>query len=314
MSNTIFYKGTLKRTGSPKAVYEKCLAAIKKSGPTKNWKCTFDEAKQRVEVDFGDGESEIMVFEFADKKLDGSCNVCFPMEEQKRDKKSATFACMKMLYSLKKLFRDLEVNDDCGAWEAYLETMKYSVRFRELTEAETARVKEAFDAGCTNHEEMLVEFIREDLHIPEGDPLDKHIITDLMNPYEEHRILSLLETWLYKTCTYENQGRVSEISKGSETELNIFSLSLSAFTLGVEEMFFDSFAMYYFPEDDQHAFGVKHALVRRLFREKFAPAFKVADEYEKCILAYRFFLSVLEFAGFEYVGDLHFWIIYDGTK
>ncbi len=77
MSDTIFYRGKLKKTCSINDIYEKCLSAIKKTGPTKNWICTFDEQNQRVVVDFNDGESENMIFEIEDRMLNGFCKVFF---------------------------------------------------------------------------------------------------------------------------------------------------------------------------------------------------------------------------------------------
>ena len=54
-------------------------------------------------VDFNDGESENLVFKFVDGKFHGFCKLFFSMDNDMYDKKSPSFACMKMLYSLKKL-------------------------------------------------------------------------------------------------------------------------------------------------------------------------------------------------------------------
>ena len=42
-----------------------------------------------------------------------------------------------------------------------------------------------------------------------------------------------------------------------------------------------------------------------MFREKFYPAYQAEnDGYKQCILSYRFFLSVLEYSGFQYAGRM----------
>lgn len=302
MSDIIFYSGKLKRTCSPEDVYIKCLAAIKKTGPTKNWTCIFDEEKQVVAVDFGDNQSETLVFEFVDGKIDGSCKVCFSMGTEVHDKKSPIFACMKMLYSLKKLFSEFQVSDDYDAWEGFLETMKYRAKFRELTEEEIQRVNKFYDMGYTSHEDMLLSMMAEDLQLDGKEQLAAHINPKRSLFFEAHTILYIVEMWAYQTCTYGKEGRVSKISEGSKTLLNAFSLSLGAFAMGVEELFFDEFAKYGFPSEDKHAFGVKHAIIRQMFREKFIDLFNAADAHEKCMLAYRFFLSALDFTGFQFEG------------
>lgn len=304
MSDTIFYNGKLKRTASPQDVYQKCLAAIKKTGPTKDWVCTFDEEKQVVAVDFGDNQSETLVFEFVDGRMDGFCKVYFPMDAEMYEKKSPFFACMKMLYSLKKLFSEFQVSDDYDAWEGFLEAMKYRARFRELTEEEIQRVNKFYDMGCTNHEDLLLSMMAEDLQLDGKEQLAAQVNHDHIVFFDSHMIVYILETWVYETCTFGKQGRVSKVSEGRNTPLNAFSLSLGAFVLGVEEMFFDEFAKYGFFPEDKNAFGVKHALVRQMFREKFIDLFNAANAHEKCMLAYRFFLSALDFAGFQFEGKI----------
>lgn len=299
MSDTIFYRGKLKKTCSINDIYEKCLSAIKKSGPTKNWRCTFDEQNQKVVVDFNDGESENMIFELEYRQLNGFCKVFFPMEGDMYEKSSPFFACMKMLYSLKKFFNEFEVSDDYGAWEGFLEAMKYRAKLRELTDEERDRVNKAYENGYNNHEDMLLMFIAEDLNIPVDANIVDYFDKDYYGYEEEHRIFYVLEMWVYETCTYGKQGRACDIGEGAKTALNGFSMSLAAFTLGVEEMFGSSWG---FEPDDKRAFGSKHAIVRKMFREKFAPEFNKADSYEKCVLSYRFFVSALEYSGFTFVG------------
>ena len=47
----------------------------------------------------------------------------------------------------------------------------------------------------------------------------------------------------------------------------------------------------------------KMSQVRRLYKEKFLPLFNAeSDIYSKCILAYRYMVSVYEYCGFEFVG------------
>lgn len=48
MSDTIFYKGVLKRGRDPLAVFEKITKGIGKRGPSKNWTYTIDEEQSSL--------------------------------------------------------------------------------------------------------------------------------------------------------------------------------------------------------------------------------------------------------------------------
>lgn len=302
MINEITVKGKLKRTVSSEEVYRRCLAAIKKTGATKNWSC-LQEGTETVLVDFGDGKSENLVFDFQNKQCNLKCKVDFDTYSPENFKKSETFCVMKLFYSLKKLFSEYEVDDKLGEWDHYREAMKYRAKLRELTEEEEARVNVSYESGCTDYEEMLLNFISEDLKIPEGDALTDHLLSNSVFNEPEEKYLSILETWLHRTCEYKNLGRVYQISEGRDTELNAFSLAMGGFITGVAELFQDSPTHQMYLEGSwRGTFGTKHGIIRIMYCEKYLPLFEVADDYGKCILAYRFFVSALEFTDFKFVG------------
>lgn len=308
MTDRIEVKGTLKRGYGCEDVGKQCAKAIKKSGPTKNWQCYTDEKSSTVLFDLGDELSETMIMRFDGSRLDCSFTVALPPPEGRHSKKGPYFLLMKMLYSLKKYFREYEVSDEQGLWEDFLEAMKYEAAFCELTEVEMQRVKNAYEGGCRDCLEMLELFMAEDMGLKKGDTVRQHLIplgdAVMGELYRDSRDYTgyELETWLFKTCEYKDQGRVSEISCGTAEELDGFSLALSAFVFGVEELWPEFYSSWNMGEDDLRAFGVKHAIIRRMFRRKVRALYKEAEPFEKCVLAYRFFLSALDYNGFTFVG------------
>lgn len=77
-----------------------------------------------------------------------------------------------------------------------------------------------------------------------------------------------------------------------------------AFVIGIAWVFFDGTGPYEEINLEKKFISTpKDKQVELLFMEKFAPLFmKEEDPLEKCILAYRYFVSVYDYLGFRYVG------------
>lgn len=308
MSDTIFYKGKLKRTKTPAEVFAKIQKAVKKKGPTKNWICTVDDENQTLFIDFNDGKSETFGLSFNGLEFNDFCKVYFPLDgELFEDGKSEFKALLDVLYSAKSMFSKIEITDDYCLAETYWADKRFKIKFRELTEEETARVRRLFDAGYTTHEDMIKAVIAEDMGMSVKN-LETYVNPSINNadsdclPYA-----GMLETYLYEATTYQKKGRTCEQPNYEYYDLSSLCFSIYAFALGLSELFFDEFEEYanICPNVKKGSFGAKHAQVRLLFREKFYPAYtKEDDAYKQCILAYRFFLSTLDYTGFQYAGRI----------
>lgn len=310
MSDTIFYRGKIKRTKSPEEVFAKIQKSIKKKGPTKNWTCMVDKEQACLCIDFHDDTSEDFVLAFDGKEFNGFCKVAFPLEgELFEDGKSEFKALLDALYAAKSMYSKIEIFDDYGLAESYWDSKRFKCAFRELTVQEKERVRRLYDAGCQDYKQLLLAVVAEDMGIA-VDELEKNInplanaVDDFANKITIYsfnvnppKIRAILETYIYETMEYQKQGRVcvlpyeeyiSEFAK-------VFDFTC-AFVLGIEELYggWDKF---------YGTFNAKHEQARLTFREQFYPALQTeSGAFDKCILAYRFFVSLLDYAGFHYVG------------
>lgn len=316
MGDTIFYRGKIKRTKTPAEVFAKIQKSIKKKGPTKNWTCTVDEEHECLCIDFHDDASEHFVLKFDGKEFNGFCKVAFPMEgELFEDGKSEFKALLDALYAVKSMFLKIEIFDDYGLAEAYWDNKKYKISFRELTAQEEERVRRLFDAGCKDYKRMLLAIIAEDMNISIDD-LESNINPVVVSgdSFVERKtaagklvevrdiIQPILETYIYETTEFQKMGRVCAIPGYEYAVSGAVPTSAMAFTCGVQELFENGFGA---DHDAADKFFPKLAQVRLLFREKFYPALLAeSDALKKCILSYRFFVSVLDYAGFRYVGRM----------
>lgn len=317
MSDTIFYRGKIKRTKSPGEVFAKIQKSIKKKGPTKNWVCTVDKEAECLCIDFHDDASENFVLAFDGMEFNGFCKVAFPLEgELFEDGKSEFKALLDALYAAKSMYSKIEIFDDYGLAESYWDSKRFKCAFRELTVQEKERIRRLYDAGCQDYKQLLLAVVAEDMGIA-VDELEKNInplvstadaFDTVVTTGERIRIWTvihgIMETYIYETAEYQRRGRVCELPYIEYTDLGGLNFSVFAFIEGMNELYSD-YDAYQF-DYGERSFGAKHAQVRLMFREKFYPALQTEnDAFEKCILAYRFFVSAFEYAGFHYVGRKH---------
>lgn len=316
MGDTIFYRGKIKRTKSPAEVFAKIQKSIKKKGPTKNWTCTVDVENECLCIDFHDDASESFVLAFNGTEFDGFCKVAFPLEgELFEDGKSEFKALLDALYAAKSMYSKIEIFDDYGLAESYWDSKRFKCAFRELTAQEKERVRRLYDAGCTDYKQLLLAVVAEDMGIA-VDELEKNIspLVQAADAFDTVRstgervriwssITGIMETYIYETTEFQKRGRVCELPYAEYSDLGALGFASFAFAEGMNELYSD-YNSYRLDHGDR-SFGVKHAQVRLMFREKFYPALQAEnDSFEKCILAYRFFVSAFEHAGFRYVGRM----------
>lgn len=305
MSDTIFYKGVLKRGRDPLAVFEKITKGIGKRGPSKNWTYTIDEEQSSLLIDFQDDKSETFFLQFKEKgEFNDCCKVAFPLEgELFEDGKSEFKALLDALYKARTSFRSIEITDDFGLAESYWDSKRFKLHFRDLTAAEDERVRRLYAQGSTTPEQLLRSIMAEDMEMPVEELWDYiNVYTNFLDNFPAiHRTLA---SYLYETAEFRKEGRVCEMPFWQYYEPGNFFFSEFAFVEGLSWVFLDGTG----PNtaislEKERAFSQKDAQVGLLFREKFAPVFIAeTDPLEKCILAYRYFVSIYGGLGFRYVG------------
>lgn len=174
MSDTIFFHLELKRTRTPQEVFEKMTKKIKKKGPTKNW--TYEIEKDCLKVDFHDGKSESFWVNFHDKVADGFCKVYFQLGGEGFDEKQSEFvALMDLFYAARTSFRNIEISDDFGLAEAYMEGKRIKIKLRDLTEDEMKKAKQLYQMGYVKYTDFIMAVCYTDLNIPYGERYQRYV-------------------------------------------------------------------------------------------------------------------------------------------
>ena len=303
---TIFYRLKLKRTRTPMEVIEKMRKTIKKKGATKEWTVTVDENAQAMHVDFGEDKGETFVVSFDENKVcDNFCKVFFPLsgEEFDDEKKSEFKALINMIYAARTSFAEMKITDDYGISESYLDTKVNKIALRELTTEELERAKRLFSDGHRTVREFITALMYDLRDLPYDEDFLPHINMNIgCEPYifwsQCNREINdfynaFIDSFIFETTEYKNAGRIYEVSEYFG-EMNGTWFSVHAFIDGINEI------------TDYHHYksgwDPKSTQVLRLYNTKYLPLIENADDLEKCIISYRFFMSILDYLGFKYVG------------
>ncbi len=303
-STTIFYNLKLKRTRKPIEVFEKMAKAVKKRGATKKWSCNYNE--QSFTVDFGDDYNHTFIMQFDDKKVcNNFCKVFFPLSGELFDdeKKSEFKALINMIYSVRTSFSEINITDDYGISESFLESKVNKIVLRELDSEELERAKRLFDDGHTSIKEFITALMFDLRGLPYSEDFIPFINCNIGNDvlYFWHAKSELIdfygpfiESFLYETMEYMERGRLYNVSE-YYGDLNGVTFSVMAFHFGILDV------------TDLHHLKTggdpKGTQVFRLYHNKYLPLVEQqTDLFMKCQLAYRFFVSILDFLGFHYVG------------
>ena len=303
---TIFYKLKLKRTRTPMEVFEKMQKSVKKKGATKNWICTVDSEAQSMSIDFGDEKSETFCLYFDEKKTcNGFCKVYFPLSGELFDdeKKSEFKALLNMIYSARTSFAEMEITDDYGISESFLDAKVNKIALRELTEDETNRAKSLTADGHTNIREFITALMYDYRRLPYSEDFIPYINRRIgysrimfweSNSYLEEFFNPFVNSFLLETTEYQDKGRLYTV-KDYYGDLNSVCFSVSAFIFGIETL-----TGYHIHEK---GWDSKSTQVLRLYYNKCLPLIESEDsDLGKCIAAYRFLVSIMDYLGFKYVG------------
>ena len=314
MSDTLFFSGKKKRTATVSDIFDKILKGIKKKGPTKGWVCEFDEGSNAIHINFNDDKSETFILRFGEKnEFSSICKLYWPIDE-------ATGSCegenlkvlLDILYRAKSKFNSVTVTDDYGIAEGYWESKKYKFEFRELTADEVKRVERLYNEGFTKHEDLLRAIMAEDMKMDYAD-IKGYANPEVSSGWESvGSINNTLTSYIYETSAYGDEGDVSSLMLKFFGDPNKYMMALFAFETGVSWAFCDGtrsdFDARRDPESAREITTKKHrcvsavdAQVDLMFRDMFAPKFiEETDPLKRCILAYRYFVSVYDFCGFKF--------------
>lgn len=303
---TIFYKLKLKRTRSPMEVIEKMQKCVKKKGATKNWECRVDSEAQSMSIDFNDGMSETFCISFDEKKVcDDFCKVCFPLSGELFDdeKKSEFKALLNMIYSVRTSFSEMKITDDYGVSESFLDSKENKIALRELTEDETDRAKRLVADGHTSLKDFITALMFDYRGLPYSEDFIPYINRRIgqypIMFWDSHYIIekffeSFADSFLFETTEYQNKGRLYTV-KDYYSDLNGVFFSVYAFVFALETL-----TGYHIWEK---GWDPKSTQVLRLYYNKTLPLIEEeSTDLGKCTVAYRFFVSILEYLGFKYVG------------
>ena len=302
--DTVFYKLKLKKTTKPQEIFDKMLKALKKKGPTAKWQANVINEKQLL-IDFGDNESETFDLTFDEKGIcDGFCKVCFSMsgEDFDDEKRSEFKAFLNMIYSTKSLLSLMEIKDDYGIAESFIDSKTNKILLRELTEQEIKYTQKMFDMGHTE----IREFVNSLLCLYRGLPyfgdyipyINKYMSICPMTLWNEMSdemefYLGFCDSFLCERTEYKDQGRLYDV-KEYYRDLSAVWFSAWAFGIGVSVVT---------GKGPHRSWDAKSAQVIRFYDNKYLPAYNAAEtDFEKCVLTHRFIVSIMDYLGFRHVG------------
>ena len=305
MSNTLFFKAKLKRTGNPREVFEKLEKKInKKKGPTCKWECIYNSDDDSILIDFHDEKSETFYMKLDRKEAySGFCKVDFELGEDVFEKSSEFKALLDIFYSIKNKFSIIEFSDDYGLAAGYWDSKRFKFEYRELTDGEYERVERIYEQGYTMPEELLRAIMAEDMEMSYqefGDYENPDIAIGVI----KGKIENTLVTYLYETSEFQKEGRVSDSLEFFAGDPDKHTFAMWSFMDGIAWIFCDGSGSQDEITLEKHRCMIPMlSQIDLIYREKFAPLFiKEEDAFKRCILVYRYFMSVYEFTGFKYAG------------
>lgn len=313
MADTIFFTLKLKRGKTSGELFEKMKKSVKPKGATKNWVCEVDGNREIFSIDFNDEKSEAFVLSFNEKKVcEGFCKVYFPLEGEDFDdeKKSEFKALMNMLYSARTFFSKMEISDDYGITASFLDSKKYKITLRMLNSQETERAKRIFNSGHTGMREFIIALLFDLRGLDFAEDYKSSINMNAASAgavqrYEkEYQALgfaneaflfgAFVDSFLYETSEYQNKGLLRNTQEYFDSDFNSVLFSVTAFQIGIIQLI---------GMDHFRAADAKSGQVLRLYEHSFLALYKEEkDAFNKCVLGYRYFISIYDYLGFKYAG------------
>ena len=304
MTDTVFFDGKRKRTKSSMEIFEKIAKSIKKKGIMNEWEYSIYEADEEMVINFNDGKSESFSIKFNSKgEFNNFCKFYSPIDEETKEVDyTVMYAILDILYKAKSKFNRIEITDDYGIAASYWES-KFKFDLKELTDEEYNRVKRLFDTGYTRHEDLLRAIMAEDMGM-EYEEFVAYENPGITYDFMKGKINHLCLAYIYEASTFRDEGRVKDIFFKFQSDPNKYNFALWSFEEGISFIFFDGTGVTEKITFEKHWCAMPMlSQIDLVYREKFAPLYvKSIDPFERCVLAYRYFLSVYLFTGFRYVG------------
>ncbi len=313
MADTIFFTLKLKRGRTPGELFEKMKKFVKPRGATKNWVCETDGNGEIFSIDFNDGKSEAFVLSFDEKKgCESFCKVYFPLEGDDFDdeKKSEFKALMNLLYSARTFFSKMEISDDYGITSSFLDSKKYKITLRTLNPQETRRAERIFNGGHTELREFIIALLFDLRGLDFAEDYKSAInrnaaLAGLAEQYEkDYQAVgfaneaslfgAFVDSFLYETAEYQDKGLLRKTPEYFDSDFNSVLFSVTAFQIGITQLI---------GMDRFRAADAKSGQVLRLYEHSFLALYnEEKDAFNKCVLGYRYFVSIYEYLGFKYAG------------
>jgi len=314
MSCTIYYKGILKESKLPEDVF----GVISKH--MQNINANLEQSTNLVVINFLQGNSETLIFQFEKSKINGfwKWNGNDPEEFYK---------VFDMFLEIKPLFKSLKIDDDDGLWNEYvIQNQPCKIKLRPLNTNEMRfldRIKEN-ESNLPNEVEQyimckttlrpfyksllraIVQDFIEIMKIDSVDNFNPQLIIDLTNElkfagkyclkrgtanFNSHFDRMLLETWISYAFEYKKMGIVKSLTEDVR--------GLTSSNIAAKEGTLSIFL-------NRHSGGAgnsKEAEMRKLAKKYYKTGslgeVMVIDKPEREL---EFFFSMMDYLGFKYIG------------
>ncbi len=298
----ISYKGIIKSKFTIKDVFTKIQNYLKKNKIDKMWIC--QQQEKSITINFNDVVSDNFVFDVNDKnKFSGYCRVGY----DETIKETTLEKLLDMLFSIKSVFSKIEVNDDYSICESYLKSKEIKIQLLNLNEQDTAIVNKIYNEGYKEYREFLLSCIARGLNLETYKDLYINLNVleytgcKTIDEVYEQMILAIFETWLYETTIYKQKRFYDNEFNNINNKVEYHGLGSVAFDMyacchGIQSIISNN-------NKKTKSFGIKDAQVQKLYKEKIIDMLnQQKNQYEQCIIAYRYLISIMKYTNFEFIG------------
>lgn len=292
--------GTIKSKFTIEDVFKKITNYLKRN-KNKVWACQLQD--DTITINFNDGISDEFVLSVEKNKF---CDYCRVSYDEMADETTLE-KLLDMLFAIKRVFRKIEVDDDYSICEAYLKSKEIKIELVDLTEQDIATVNKIYNDGYKDYREFLLTYIARGLNLAtykdlyvNANVVERILANNTEELYKE-MVFNALETWLYETALYKQQRFYENEFHNVNNRMEYHALGSIAFDMvaccnGIQRIISKSVKK-------TTSFGIRDAHVQKLYREKVAEMLNQEEnQYEQCVIAYRFLKSIMRYTNFEFVG------------
>ncbi len=297
----ISYSGKKKRNYSTDEIYTKIISELKKSKLDKTWTC--QKENDCISIDFKDNISDVFYLDFNKNDFSGYCRVKYNGGVEI----TTLERLLDILFMLQQKFSKLEVIDDYSICESYLKNKKIKIELIEVKIEEIEKLRAIYEEGYKDYRIFILNYIARSLNLKSyKDLYINRGVTDFQSRSKveevyEDIVRNIFETYLYEATIYKENCRFCDNGFYDKNNIAEYKALGSA---GFDSYAFSSgMLMLIGNKEDYFSFGVRDAQVKRLYRDKiYGMLEKEKDDFEQCIVAYRFFISILKYTGFKFIG------------